>query len=63
MTSAPTAPTATRGTVVPPHVGGAETEADKPDAEVIPFKRDTSFEHALDETVGKPEASTTAMAT
>jgi DNA segregation ATPase FtsK/SpoIIIE, S-DNA-T family len=28
---------------------------DDPDAEVIPFKRDTSFEHPLDETAPKPE--------
>jgi len=28
---------------------------DQPDAEVIPIKRDTSFEHQLDETAPKPE--------
>jgi DNA segregation ATPase FtsK/SpoIIIE, S-DNA-T family len=27
----------------------------KPDAEIIPIKRDTSFEHQLDETAAKPE--------
>ncbi len=30
-------------------------DGDEPDAEVIPFKRDTSYEHPLDETAPKPE--------